>query len=159
MTNNGYACQNCLYQTNAPRRRCPQCALPNTFTAKSALPFFTGRAPMPPMLKCVDCDFLSIYRYKECPGCWKKYAVGQTHYKQVSKGRFRLYHIFFGLLWMTVGIFLGVIPFALTILYRQKIFKMERISDSESLAMIGFGLLFILLGISSWYRAIFKSHF
>ncbi len=155
----GYACQNCLYQTKAPLLECPQCRLRNTFIAKSALPFFTGRAPMPPMLRCIDCDFISIYRHKECPGCWKKYAVGQTHYKQVSKWRFRLYHALFGLFWMTLGILLGVLPFALTILYQQKILKMERISDSESLAFIGFGLFSIIMGISSWYKAIFKSHF
>lgn len=156
---NGYACQNCLYQTNAPLRQCPQCSLRNTFIGKSALPFFTGRAPIPPMLRCIDCDFLSIYRYKECPGCWKKYAVGQIHYKQVSKGRFRAYHVVFGLFWVTVGIIMTVLPFIHRFLYLQKIVFTEGLKDSQSFVFIGFGLFSIILGISYWYRAIFKSHF
>jgi hypothetical protein len=114
---------------------------------------------MPQMLKCLNCDFLSIYRYKECPGCWKKHAVGQIHYKQVSKGRFRAYHVVFGLFWMTIGIFMVVLPFAIRVLYLQKILFTESISDFHSLGFIGGGLLFIILGISYWYRAIFKSRF
>lgn len=156
---NKYACQNCLYQTNASLRQCPQCELSNIFIGKSALPFFNGQAPMPRLRRCLDCDFLSIYRHKECPGCTKKYAVGQIHYKLVSKGRYRLYHVLFGLLWMTLGIFMGVLPFALRTLYLQKILITEKISDSHSLAFIGGSLLFIIFGISSWYRAIFKSHY
>jgi hypothetical protein len=114
---------------------------------------------MPPMLRCIDCDFLSIYRYKECPGCWKKYAVGQIHYKQVSKGRFRAYHVVFGLFWVTVGIIMTVLPFIQRFLYLQKIVFTEGIKDSQSFVFIGFGLFSIILGISYWYRAIFKSHF
>jgi RNA polymerase subunit RPABC4/transcription elongation factor Spt4 len=156
---NGYACQNCLYQTNTSLPQCPQCGLRNIFIGKSALPVFNGQAPMPPLLRCIDCDFLSIRRHKECPGCTRKYAVGQIHYKLVSKGRYRLYHIFFGLLWMTVGIFVSVLPFAMKLLNQQKILITERISDFQSIGFIGFGLVFIIMGISSWYRVIFKSHF
>jgi hypothetical protein len=114
---------------------------------------------MPPLLRCIECDFLSIYRYKECPKCWKKYAVGQIHYKHVTKWRYRGYHMFFGLLWTALGVFLGVTPFVMRILYQQKILITEGVTDYQSLVFIGAGLFFITMGISSWYKAIFKSHF
>jgi drug/metabolite transporter (DMT)-like permease len=89
------------------------------------------------------------------PRCTKKHATGQTLNKLVSKGRYRVFHVLSGLCYTAFGIFLGVVPFALTILHGQKILT-ERISDFHSLVFIGLGLFFIILGVSSWYDAIFK---
>jgi hypothetical protein len=40
-------------------------------------------------------------------------------------------------------------------LYRQKILT-EGISDYDALALMAGGLFFVILGISSWYNAVFK---
>jgi hypothetical protein len=52
-----------------------------------------------------------------------------------------------------------VLPFIQRFLYLQKIVFTEGLKDSQSFVFIGFGLFSIILGISYWYRAIFKSHF
>jgi RNA polymerase subunit RPABC4/transcription elongation factor Spt4 len=152
---NGYACQNCLYQTSGHLPKCPQCGLHNIFIKKSALPYFTGQAPMPSPLQCLNCGFQSIHRHRQCPQCTKKYAIDQSLNKLVSKGRYRAFNIFLGLCFIASGVFLGIIPFVLRILYRQKILT-SGISDFQSLVIIGVGLSFIILGVSSWYKAIFK---
>ena len=151
----GYACQNCLYQTNAALSECPQCGLRNIFIRKAALPYFTGRAQMPSPLQCLNCEFPSIHQHKQCPRCTKKYATGQTLNKLVTKGRYRGFHAFWGFCCIALGIFLGVVPFAVTILYQQKVLT-KGVSDFHTLVFLGFGVLFIIWGISSWYKAIFK---
>jgi hypothetical protein len=152
---NAYACQNCLYQINAFLPECPQCGLRNIFISKSALPFFKGRAPLPSPLQCLSCGFQSIHPHRQCPRCTKKYASGQTLNKLVSKTRYRVFHVFSGLFCTSLGIFLGVVPFLLRMLYRQKILT-EGISDYDALALMAGGLFFVILGISSWYNAVFK---
>jgi hypothetical protein len=151
----GFACQNCLYQTAAALPQCPQCGLHNIFIAKSRLPYFTGRAPMPALLQCLGCDFKSIHRYRQCPRCTKSYVVGQSLNKLVSKGRYRGFNIFSGLFCLTFGILLGAIPVATRILYRQKILT-EGPSDMDALVFIGGGLFFIVMAISLFYKAIFR---
>ena len=154
-TIHGFACQNCLYQTSAVMPQCPQCGLRNIFVAKSRLPYFTGRARVPEPLQCLNCGFQSIHRHKECPRCTKKYAVGQSLNKLVSKGRYRGFNIFWGLCCTALGIFLGAVPFVAAVLRQQRIIT-ESVSDMHALAFVGTGLFFIIMGISSFYKAIFK---
>lgn len=150
-----FACQNCLYQTTSVLSECPQCDLRNIFIRKSALPYFTGRAPVPTPLRCLNCGFQSIHQHKQCPRCTKKYAVGHSLNKLVSKGRYRGFNIFWGFGCVAFGVFLDVVSFAVTIFYRQKVLT-KGISDFHTLVFLSFGLLFVIWGISSWYKAIFK---